>query len=785
MHLLLLALVACVNTKISSDDEDGRRRGGNADSADTDALDADGDGYDIGDDCDDSDANVNPGANEVCNTRDDDCDGNIDEDATEPGTWYTDADGDGYGDDATAVQSCEPPSAGMVLRGGDCDDTTAARAPGLDEVCDSLDNDCDGTVDEEPRDGASWYTDADGDGFGDPSTGVIACVQPEGTTWDASDCDDTRNTVYPAASEFCDGLDDDCDGAVDEDALDAPTWYTDDDGDGYGDLSTAIESCTQPAGTVGIDGDCNDADAYVSPSGEEICNEVDDDCNGAVDDDASFAPTWHADRDSDGHGAIYDTVATCEAPAGYLPDGDDCDDATSVTYPGASEVCDSADNDCDGSVDEDAVDLALRFLDADGDGLGLSGTEALRCDGADNDLDCDDADGSEPVVVDASRGSSWGAGSLASPLVSVDAGIAAADTCVLVYPGTYYEVVDFGGKNVTVSSVAGAISTTIDGSGYGDAVVTFDGGETSDAVLEGFTLTGGAGRLETTTSSSSCGSGATCVTYYQAYCGGGIAADGASPTLRDLIVYANTLPAAGTTTSGSDTYVVTSFGGGACFTASNATLTDLDVRENSADDGGGLYVDPSSSISGSRVRVTANTATYGAGLHVDGGASSLTNLLSSWNVASTSGGGALVDGSGSLTLTNATFAYDEATTSGGGVLVDTATFGMRNGIVAGARAGGGLYGVGTVTAVLRYSDVQGNTGGNFVGTVSTATGTSGNISSDPRFRSVTSDGNPYNDNFRLNTGSPAINTGDPSATYNDTDGTRADMGAYGGPGGSW
>ncbi len=780
-----LLLAACV-TNYKVDTDEGRTSSDDdldtADTADTAVADADGDGTPASEDCDDTDPAVHPGAVELCNTRDDDCDGAVDEDATEPGTWYVDADGDGYGDDATAVQSCEPPAEGMVLRGGDCDDASAARSPGNDEVCDEVDNDCDGSVDEDPSDGRTYYADTDGDGFGDPSAAVVACAQPDGMTWDASDCDDTRAAVNPLAVEICNDLDDNCDGTLDTDAVDATTWYADADGDGYGDPDSAVTTCDAPLGHIAVAGDCEDADAAVSPAADEVCNFVDDDCDGSVDEDALDATTWYADYDSDGHGATYDSLRACEAPPGFLPTGDDCDDGAPNVYAGATEVCDDLDNDCDGSVDDEAVDRGMYFADTDGDGFGEPGTLSMRCNGADNELDCDDYDATEPVVVDAARGSSGGTGSAASPLASIDRGIARAGTCVLVFPGTYFETVDFNGNDVVVSSVGGSGVTTIDATSTGGAVVSFTTGESAGAVLEGFTLLGGSGRVESSTSSSGCGSTSTCTTYTSTYCGGGIVADYASPTLRDLVVQFNNLPVASTTTAGTDTYVVSSFGGGACFVGSSATLTDVDFYENYADDGGGVYVDAASSLAFSRVRLAANAATSGAGLHVDGGTLSVTNLLSSWNAASSVGGGLLLESGGTFTGTNVTSAYDEAASQGGGFLVDSSTVTLRNGIVGYATAGGGIYGVGAVTHTQRYSNVFGNTGGNYAGTATSMTGTSGNISADPRFRAVSDDGNVYNDDFTLVIGSPSINTGDPSSVYNDPDGSRANMGAYGGPG---
>ena len=140
-------------------------------------TDADGDGYDSHNDCDDTDSSTHPGAYEYCDGIDNDCDGWVDEDC---GSGAVDADGDGYDDYE------------------DCDDSDSSVNPGAAEDCDGIDNDCDGVVDEDCDE-----TDADGDGYGEDE-----------------DCDDTDDSINPGAAEECDGIDNDCDGVVDEDCTD-------------------------------------------------------------------------------------------------------------------------------------------------------------------------------------------------------------------------------------------------------------------------------------------------------------------------------------------------------------------------------------------------------------------------------------------------------------------------------------------------------------------------------------------------------------------------------------
>ncbi len=177
-------------------------------------VDEDGDGYLSDEDCDDLDASVRPGVPEVCDGIDNDCDGEVDDGIDI--TWYVDADEDGFGDPASTAQACARPE-GTVPTGSDCDDADPESWPGAVEVCDGIDNDCDGERDEGLGDGVWWYADEDGDGHGDADSPMEACQQPEGYAEDARDCDDADPTVYPGAEEIAgDGVVNDCDACWDD-----------------------------------------------------------------------------------------------------------------------------------------------------------------------------------------------------------------------------------------------------------------------------------------------------------------------------------------------------------------------------------------------------------------------------------------------------------------------------------------------------------------------------------------------------------------------------------------
>lgn len=130
-----------------------------------------------------------------------------------PITLYADADSDGYGNASASIQACST-IAGYVSDATDCNDSNNQIYPGATEVCNGFDDDCDGLTDENI--GAIWYADADADGYGNASVIVQSCTQPSAYVVNADDCDDNNSAIYPNALEIINGLDDDCDGLVDD-----------------------------------------------------------------------------------------------------------------------------------------------------------------------------------------------------------------------------------------------------------------------------------------------------------------------------------------------------------------------------------------------------------------------------------------------------------------------------------------------------------------------------------------------------------------------------------------
>ncbi|MBX2929637.1 MAG: BspA family leucine-rich repeat surface protein [Saprospiraceae bacterium] len=240
---------------------------------------------------------------------------------------YADMDGDGFGA-GPAIYACTAQS-GYVSNNTDCDDTNADLNPN--------------TV---------WYLDADNDGYY-TGAGVTQCASPgAGYRYTGilggNDCDDSNPDVNPGATEICNGIDDNCNGMVD-DGVSFVTYYQDNDGDGFGNPAMSQSTCDgPPTGYVSNNTDCDDTNPAVNPN-----------------------TVWYLDADNDGY-YTGTGVTQCASPgAGYrytgILGGNDCDDSNSDVNPGATEVCGNGiDDDCNNEADEGCCDLEITNVSVTG-----------------------------------------------------------------------------------------------------------------------------------------------------------------------------------------------------------------------------------------------------------------------------------------------------------------------------------------------------------------------------------------------------------------------------------
>ncbi len=220
-------------------------------------------------------------------------------------------------------------------------------------------------------------------------------IDNDGFLASEGDCNDTDPNIYPGAPEICDGLDNNCDGNIDEGFI-INTFYLDSDEDGFGDPNTSVLNCAAPNGYVTNSLDCDDADPEVNPNQTEICDGKDNNCDGNIDEGFSLT-TYYIDNDNDSYGNPNVSINSCFQPDGYADNPNDCNDTNPNINPGMSEICNGADDNCSGEIDE-GLATQIYYEDADNDSYGNPDASIENCSPPNgyvlNSLDCDDSNSS-------------------------------------------------------------------------------------------------------------------------------------------------------------------------------------------------------------------------------------------------------------------------------------------------------------------------------------------------------------------------------------------------------
>ncbi len=723
--------------------------------------DLDGDGWEVGEgDCNDHLAWVHPGATERCDGLDTDCDGIL-------SAPEADIDGDGYlaCEDGPGGEDCDDEDAtlnpgdldgdGWSSCDGDCDDDDPSASPGRDEVCDGgVDNDCDGVADDVDLDGDGDVDEACGGGDcddGDPDLNMHDADGDGYSSCGGGDCDDSNPALNP------DDLDGDgystCQGDCDDG--DAGLTALDADGDGY-------STCT---------GDCDDGADMVSPAAADLCGDgLDNDCDGQVDGDpgdgclacTAWVPGDHATVE-DAVDAAVDGDVVCVEPGSYPTELGFGGKAITVVGVGGPSMT---------TLDGGDLATVVKFIDGEGpdsvlQGFTLTGGHAGAGGGA-------KMRGTSPtlrlLVVEDNTAIEVGGG-----LYLEESAAQLAD--VIVRDNLSGE--EGGGLHAYLSSPEIQMSSFVDNTAFGSGGgLSFRESEATliDVVIQD------NGSHEA---------------------GGGLAAQDSLLQMDRGRIEANTCPADAC------------HGGGIHLASTDGEIVQVQVLDNECGPlarGGGIYgIDSSPRLS--QTTIARNVAgTMGGGLAMVGGAPLLEHVRIEGNVVSSGemwgrGAGVHLVETDAI-LENLIVVDNRAAYNGGGLYLHLSDPTLRNVSIAGNIGaygagigmkgssprltnvivaynedwdgdGSALFGVGICSPSLDYSDVMAYPGGNAYWGVSDPTGEDGNISTDPGFLAApSSPGSGWDSHLEAN--AVTVDSGDP--TIFDPDGSRSDMGAYGGPG---
>ena len=680
-------------------------------------------------------------------------------DGCETATWNLDADGDGFGGTAT-LEACEAP-AGYVDNSDDCDDLDASAFPGGSEVCDGVDNDCDGSVDNEASDALSLFTDADGDGFGDAATS--ACELSDGLSEIDGDCDDGNSAVFPGAEEVCDGADNDCDGVIDgasvptdfatiQEAVDA----AEDEGLVCVDAGTYNEYVTISNKTVRLEG-AGSGSTVLDMNGSSYSAVTLENARGA-----QVVGMTLTNSSAGNGGAIYATVSEDVLFQDLEITGNHC------TYS------------CSGTA------VYLWLTDA----------ELVDVDVVDNSIELTSSYYSWAygfVRFEASD-VSWVGGSVSdNSTVAGSSTSWSSNVYSYAYSGLYVYNTDFYAQDLEIHD--NLADATAVGSSYAQAYAygPFYAGN-SDLVLDNLSIEGNTNVASGTNDGTGYGYGYG----YGAFTFGSVNVDWIGGSIRD-----NRTEGYGSTYGGS---YLSSTG------SAGLDLADLSIHDNVSEgtsgNGSSCYgMQVSSSwLDWTRVDIRGNEVNcdhdvYGM-IYTNSTDADFTNLILAGNsVQGTNYGTALLSNwYGTQTLTNslihdnemaADYAYGGVffvgygNSNGSFELVNTAvtdntlSVTTTNSSYLGASVASSLWGA---EFIASYSDFHGNSSiaDDFIdyydGTW-TPVGSDGNIDEDPGYASTS--GSPSAWDLSLSSGSALIDAGDPA--IEDSDGSVSDIGAYGGP----
>ena len=502
---------------------------------------------------------------------------------------------------------------------------------------------------------------------------------------------------------------------------------------------------TGPGGVGAIDADgdgydssedCDDTDSAIFPGATEICDDIDNDCDDEIDEDA---PTLYADDDGDGFGdPDGETTTACEAE-GFSPYGVDCDDTDDTIHPGVEDFCDGVDNDCDDLIDED---------------------EAATVSQQDTEAD----------------------------YASINDALDAGESCISVGPGTYYEALTLTSDTILTSS-DGPESTIINGSDdYGSSIIYASNNLTNNTIISGFTLEEGSGYISSGESTN--------YDYEQAY-GGGIYVSYSTPVLRNLVIQNNQLLEY---YYDGDLYQTSTGGGIYMFsysaTGESAILEDIEFSNNSANSASDLYVYGQSGMEARRIwshdssSSGSGSAFYFVYFYGDDQALLENVIIDSFAAASPSGNGVIYTYGSNLDASNIAVvdsqAYAALYNYQYNVTYDIEV-NLRNSVLAYNDVDYAVYTIDGDTdaevnisycALTEPSTIYATSGTNALGSTNLT-------DEDPQFTSFSQDQDGSNNKLTLSSDSPLIDAGDPSRSYEDLDGSTNDIGPYGGPEATW